>query len=241
MERSYGAEYEHLYRGHWWWRAREAILLRELERLSLPPPERTAILDVGCGNGLLLPVLERFGRPTGLEVERELVADDAPLRDRIHHEPLGDPFWAERRFDLVLALDVVEHIPDDVAFSALLAERVRPGGFLVVTVPAFPILWDAHDERNHHQRRYRRRGLEALLEPHGELVKLRHLFPSLFCAKLLVAWRNRRATTPIEQAALPSPGTTAVLARLLRAEDRVLGLLRPPFGSSLLAVVRRPA
>jgi len=240
MERSYGADYAKLHRYHWWWRAREAILLREIAGLGLPPPDLTAILDVGCGNGLFLPALERFGRPTGLEVERELVREDAPLRDRIRHEALGDPYWEGRDFDLVLALDVIEHIPDDRRFTELLAARVRPGGFLFVTVPAFPILWDAHDERNHHQRRYRRRGLEGLLGAHGELVTVRHLFPSLFGAKLALAWRNRRARAPIEQAVLPSRRTSAVLAGWLRVEDRVLGPLGLPFGSSLLAVVRRP-
>lgn len=238
MDPSYGSDYAELYHRHWWWRAREAILLREIAALPLPPAGRAEILDVGCGNGLFLPALERFGRPTGIEVERALVREDAPRRERIRHEPLGDPYWEGRVFDLVLALDVVEHIPDDAAFAAMLAARARPGGLLLVTVPAFPSLWDAHDERNHHQRRYRRAGLEALLAPHGTLVRVRHLFPSLFLAKWCVARVNRGAAEPVDQTALPSPAVTRVLAALLRAEDRLLGPLRLPFGSSLLAVLR---
>jgi SAM-dependent methyltransferase len=240
VDPSYGSDYAELYQRHWWWRAREAILLREIAALALPPPERAEILDVGCGNGLFLPALARFGRPTGIEVERALVRDDAPLRERIRHEPLGSPHWEGHLFDLVLALDVVEHIADDAAFTALLAARVRPGGFLMATVPAFPSLWDAHDDRNHHQRRYRRAGFEALLAPHGALLELRHLFPSLFVAKWVVARMNRGAAAPIDQTALPHPAVTRAVAALLRAEDRVLGPLHLPFGSSLLAVVRVP-
>jgi len=238
VDPSYGSDYAELYHHHWWWRAREAILLREIAALPLPPAERAEILDVGCGNGLFLPELARFGRPTGIEVERALVRDDAPLRECIRHEPLESPYWEGRAFDLVLALDVVEHIADDAAFVARLAARVRPGGFLLATVPAFPSLWDAHDERNHHQRRYRRAGFEALLAPHGALVTVRHLFPSLFVAKWLVARVNRGPAAAIDQTALPGPAVSRSLAALLRAEDRVLGPLRLPFGSSLLAVLR---
>ena len=235
MDPSYGSDYADLYHHHWWWRAREAILLRGG---PLPPRERAEILDVGCGDGLFLPALERFGAPAGIEVDRQLVSEDAPRRERIRHEPLGHDYWEGRRFDLVLALDVVEHIEDDAAFAGRLAARVRPGGFLLATVPAFPSLWDAHDERNHHRRRYRRAGFEALFEPHGALVRVRHLFPSLFLAKWLVARLNRGSDAPIDQAALPPAAVTRTMSALLRAEDRMLGGLGLPFGSSLLAVVR---
>jgi hypothetical protein len=71
-------------------------------------------------------------------------------------------------------------------------------------------------------------------------VRVRHLFPSLFLAKWLVARLNRGADAAIEQAALPGAGTTRVMSALLRAEDRLLGPLRLPFGSSLLATMCVP-
>ncbi len=238
MEASYGSDYDALYHHHWWWRARESILLEEIRALSLPTG--ASILDVGCGNGLFLPKLARFGRVEGIEVDASLVRDDAPLRDAIHLEPLGHPVYAGRLFDLVTALDVIEHLDDDRGFVRLLAERVRPGGHLLVTVPAFPILWDVHDEINHHRRRYRREGLRQLLAPYGDLRSLRFLFPSLFAAKVAVAWRNHHAREALVQASLPPPLLGRALAAFLRAEDAVARHLRLPFGTSLLALLRIP-
>src|SRR4051812_12063398 len=140
MQAPYAAEYARLYREHWWWRSREAILLDLLRSLRLPPGGD--ILDVGCGDGLFFQELERFGRVRGIEVDVGLLDPDGPYRDRIATLPLGDPSYAgdAGRFDLITALDVIEHIADDRAAVAAMLRMLRPGGVMVVTVPAFPSL-----------------------------------------------------------------------------------------------------
>lgn len=239
MNQDYGREYAELYARHWWWRAREAILLDRLRRLDLP---RSAnILDVGCGDAVFFPALSQFGAVRGIEIDRSLVRPDNPYRDAIHHAPLGDAEYADWRFDLITALDVIEHIENDAAAIENLVAMLRPGGFLVLTVPAFMLLWDAHDERNCHYRRYRREGLRELLAPHGELRELRYLFHGLFFAKAAFRLVNGASGGRLRQHAVPPRPVNWAMQALCRAENRLLGPLGIPFGTSVLAVLQRTA
>src|SRR5690349_11674542 len=87
MQKPYVHEYKRLYQGHWWWRSREAILLDLITRLC-PGQGGLDILDVGCGDGLFFPELERFGRVRGIEVDEGLLDPEGPYRPRIHTRPL---------------------------------------------------------------------------------------------------------------------------------------------------------
>jgi hypothetical protein len=134
---------------------------------------------------------------------------------------------------------VIEHIEDDIDAIRHLTDMLAPNGYLVVTVPAFQILWDEHDEINEHYRRYRARDMRRLLAPHGRLERLRYLFPSLFMPKLAVALLNRVRQSRVTQASMPSRLTTQIAARWLRAEDRLTAALPIPVGTSVLAVMRK--
>lgn len=238
MERELAARYGELYRRHWWWRAREAILVRTIEDLPLPP--QAEILDVGCGDGLFFERLEDFGRVRGIEPDESLLSPDNPARQRIFTRPLGDPAYDGWRFDLITALDVIEHIDDDAAAVAAMAAMLSPGGWLVITVPAFMALWDTHDELNQHRRRYTRQQVRELVEPHGELRRLRYLFPGLFLPKLAARAVARVRGRSLQQDRIPSPAVSRLLAGCLRLEDRLLGPLGLPFGTSVLAIVQAP-
>lgn len=237
----YAARYARLYREHWWWRARETILVETLRGLRLPPG--AAVLDVGCGDAVAFDALSAFGDVRGIEVDEALLDPDGPHRDRIATRPLGDPLYDDPawRFDLITALDVLEHIDDDHAAAAALAAMLRPGGWLVVTVPAFELLWDRHDEINHHRRRYDADRLRRPLDAQGlGIEQLRYLYRGLFAPKLLVRALNAVRRRKLDQHALPPPPINAALRRLCVAEDRLLGRLPLGFGTSLLAVARKP-
>lgn len=237
MKEGYGREYASLYHTHWWWRAREALLLDVLHSLSLPPA--VEVLDVGCGDGLFFPRLEEFGRVRGIEVDERLLDPEGAYRSRIFTEPLGDARYARWRFGLITALDVLEHIDDDRAAVAAMGGMLDREGHLVVTVPAFMSLWDRHDEINQHCRRYTSFQLRALLEPVGTVLQVRYWFHSLYFAKRAVAVLNRRRGTPITQHRLPPPPLNSLLRDFCRLEARALRRLRLPFGTTVLAVVRR--
>ena len=239
MQPAYAQSYEQLYHHHWWWRAREAIVLRELGRLTVPRPAR--VMDVGCGNGLILNRLAAWGDVHGIELDRSVLTDGAPHREHIYCEPLGDERYRAMSgtFDLVTALDVIEHVEDDGLLVRQMLQLLKPWGHLLVTVPAFSCLWSNHDEANVHYRRYGRSALRKVLDEHGTLLRVRHLFPSLFLFKWLVVQVDRRRVRQIDQARLPSALTCTVMQRWLGMEERLARPLNLPFGSSLLAVVRK--
>jgi 2-polyprenyl-3-methyl-5-hydroxy-6-metoxy-1,4-benzoquinol methylase len=237
VQDEYGRRYAELYRNHWWWRARERIVVRALDRLPLPPDSR--ILDVGCGDGVLFPELKRRGQVWGVESDARLVREDNPDRARIRTEPLGSQIYAGLQFELITALDVLEHIEDDYGALRALFDLLVPGGHLLVTVPASMALWDQHDVANQHFRRYSDRTLRALLESRLQLLELRYMFHATFVPKYLVARLNRHRSQHVDQTALPASALNKLLTLAFDAEERVLRRARLPFGTSLLAVARR--
>src|SRR5437763_7260054 len=111
MDAQYAAAYPELYRRHWWWRAREAILLRRIARL-LRGRGPARILDVGCGAGLFFDALAQFGHVEGIEADRAAIADAGRWRPRIRTGELDASYASDAPLDLILLLDVLEHVSD---------------------------------------------------------------------------------------------------------------------------------
>lgn len=239
MQSEYGVQYARLYREHWWWQAREAIVIATIRRFQLPPD--LEILDVGCGDALSFPALSRFGSVRGIEIDDSLLDPGGPFRDRIETRPLGDSLYnrSDWRFDLITALDVVEHISDDHEAVGIMVRMLRPKGVLIVTVPAFQLLWDHHDEINHHYRRYTLSRLREALSGHGlNIVEQRYVFRSLFAPKLAVRLLNTGRQKKVAQYAIPRQRINSALIKACLLEDHLLRQLPIPFGTSALAVAR---
>lgn len=226
---------------HWWFVGRRRVLSAVLGRLGLPQGAR--ILEAGCGTGGNLAMLGRFGEVHGFEPDAEARAlvnghiscdlRDGRLPDGIPFEPGG--------FDLVAALDVVEHLDDDRASLRALAAQLRPGGRLLITVPAWKFLWSRHDESHHHRRRYARGELLRLVEEAGLRPELISYFNSLLFP-LVVTVRAAKKVLRIEDVAddaLPPAATNRILTALFAAERFLVGRLPMPPGVSLLVVARR--
>ena len=229
---------------HWWYRGRRRIIRSELDRLPLVPGAR--ILDAGCGSGRTLEELVDYGSVTGVELSEDAVemARGRGLGEvvvgRLEELPFPDD-----SFDLITCLDVIEHTPQDGVALADLLRVCRPGGFMVVTVPAYPSLWSHHDEANHHYRRYSRRSLRAAVVGAGWGVCRISSFNSLLLAPAAVvrlAQRHRGTadgyTNDLE---VGPPWLNTALEQPLRAEASWLahgGTL--PAGLSLITVLRKP-
>lgn len=235
MNPEYAAAYRDLYQRHWWWRAREAMLLDELERLR-PAGGWGTVLDVGCGDGLFFPQLARFGEVWGVEPDESLIAPDSPHRPRIHVGPFDQSFEPGRRFGLVLMLDVLEHLPDPAAALAHARRLLQPEGRLLITVPAFPVLWTRHDELNHHYVRYRTPSLRTMAGQTGlTLLSSRYCFHWLFPVKLVVRGVERLAGKDVAPAVVPPAPLNGILFGASRLEQVAFRRFPLPFGSSLLA------
>ncbi|MGO9822097.1 MAG: class I SAM-dependent methyltransferase, partial [Solirubrobacteraceae bacterium] len=145
---------------HWWYRGRRRIIRAELDRLPLPAGAR--VLDAGCGSGRTLQELADYGDPIGVELDEDAaqLARDRGIAEVVTGR-LEELPWHPNSFDLITCLDVLEHTPDDRVTLTELRRVCEPGGFALITVPAYQALWSLHDEANHHYRRYSRRSLRA--------------------------------------------------------------------------------
>ena len=227
---------------HWWYRGRRRVLRAALDRLPLPADPR--LLDAGCGSGRTLDLLSDYGRTSGVDLSGQAV-DTARRRGHpdvqvaaVEHLP-----YADGAFDVVTCLDVIEHTRDDHATLSELFRVTAPGGFLVVTVPAYQALWSWHDEVNLHFRRYDRWSLRAAATAAGWELERDTYFNGLLllpAATVRLAQRRRRAH-PRSDLALTPPALNGVLELPLRLESRLVAFgARIPAGLSLLAILRRP-
>jgi SAM-dependent methyltransferase len=242
MDPRYGAAYARLYREHWWWRAREEYLTRLLDRL-VGAADAGETFDFGCGDGLFLPILQRYSRQRrrGMEPDARLIDPAGTWAERITTGPLIDDRAEEGRYGLIVTLDVLEHIEHPEPAMAILRRRLRPGGWFIATVPAFRELWTAHDDVNHHYRRYRLKEIEALIRDSGlEIVESRYFFVWLAVVKWAVVLKERMLPTAAKPAEVPGKPINAAALALTRLEQRLLENAHPPFGSSAIVVARAP-
>jgi SAM-dependent methyltransferase len=239
MHPEYALAYRELYDKHWWWRAREDLILETLERLRR---EGVAgpVLDVGCGDGLFFGKLERFGPVEGVEMDPTGVDPAGPWASRIRIAPFDASFDPGKRYALVLLLDVLEHFPDPAARLARAVALLAPGGAIVLTVPAFLSLWTSHDELNRHFTRFTRARLAAAAREAGARVESsRYFFHWMFPVKLGAHLKEAIRPAPPRPPRIPPPWLNGVLYRLSRWEQKAARRFPPPFGNSLLAVLRR--
>ena len=165
---------------HWWYRARREILSDYLTRFG-DIPDGARILEIGCGTGHNLPMLAEFGEIDAIEIDETAAAKASErLGKKVGSSPLPELEGVQPgSYDLVAVLDVVEHVEDDVAALKAIATALKPGGKILITVPAHQWMWSAHDVVNHHKRRYSKGTLTAALEKAGLTWRKLHWFNSL--------------------------------------------------------------
>jgi SAM-dependent methyltransferase len=234
---------------HFWFVSRRECILDALRRY-VPDLSGRGFVDLGCGAGGLAAYLTQSGLRLagacdsyveGLRIARQRVEGPLFLVDEGRFPPLAPGQ------DLIGLFDVLEHIDDDDGVLRSLAAVLRPGGMLVLTVPAHPFLFDEADRLAQHRRRYRRRELREKVEAAGlEVVHLTHfmalLVPGLIAARALgrvlapflgSAARRRDAELKVV------PVVNAVFRTALRLERQWLRRWPLPFGTSLLVIARR--
>ena len=238
MERIVYEKMAELDQQHWWYRARRQVLAALIRRKARPPAGGR-LLEIGCGTGHNLEMLSEFGQLDALELDdtARAVAEKRlgrPVMDSPLPELRGVP---QRTYDLVAALDVIEHIDDDEASIASIATLLKPGGKVVMTVPAHEWMWSAHDVVSHHKRRYSKRSLKKLvegsplrLEAMGYLNSL--LLPAAIAERLASKARGKQDA----DLWLPPRPVNATLEMLFASERHLIGRVPLPPGLSLFAI-----
>ena len=230
---------------HWWFQARREILFDVVERFL---PSGKAFLDVGSGTGLFLEQLATKYQAFGLD------ASETAVR-MCHERGLGSVILGTiddargahgSAFDAVGFFDVIEHLDDDVAALTGARELLRPGGVVIVSVPAYMFLWSDHDALNQHRRRYIAAQLKDVLQRAGFEIELLTYFNSLLfpiAATHRIAKKIGGASNQSEFAPLP-PSLNTLFRRIFALERGIVRRCGPrgmPFGLSILAVGRRPS
>ena len=223
---------------HWWYRARREILSDYLRRYaSLPADAR--ILEIGCGTGHNLPMLARFGEVDAIEIDAE---SRAVAAERLG-KPVGDaplpelPGVARGAYDLVAVLDVVEHIADDVAALAAMRTLLRPGGKILIAVPAHQWLWSAHDVVNHHHRRYSKTTLRSAIEAAGlKPVRMRWFNSLLFPLAAAARVAGRLTGRDDSDDSPPAKPLNAAFEAIFRLERHLVGRVPMTPGVSIVTL-----
>ena len=241
MERSAYVAMRALQGRHWWFVARRRILSDLIAGLGLPASPR--ILEAGCGPGGNLPMLQSHGQVSAFDMDREAVQgceQDFGVAVAVGSLPDANPFQDAQGFDLVVALDVLEHIDRDREALRSLATTLAPGGRLLLTVPAYQWLFSSHDTLHHHKRRYSLDALRARVVEAGLVVHRASYFNTLLFPLVVLVRTAARLTGRASTAdQMPAAWINRVLTAIFGAEAAWLRRARFPFGTSIFLVAGR--
>ena len=236
-------------RSHFWFQARAKAIAALIQPVVSSLPTNYRVLEIGCGTGNILRTLEQ-ACPNAQVVGMDLYESGLQLarRDGAGSLVCADatqlPFRAD--FDVVGLFDVIEHLDDDVGMLKHVRKAVRPGGAVLLTVPAVASLWSDFDRVACHRRRYSTGQLQRAMTDAGLYVE----YLSPFMLPLFpMMWLGRRLKKPAADAAAreakvrnelrPHPLLNRMMATLLAWEPATLRARRTlPLGTSLAAIGR---
>jgi SAM-dependent methyltransferase len=226
----------------WWYRGIHDLILGYVRKKRFPRPR---ILDAGCGTGKLMTLLAPIAEIEGIDASEQAIAY---CRERglssVRRVDLNE-FRSETRYDMITCIDVLCHesVRDPSSVLARFQEALRPGGILIMNLPAFESLRRAHDTVVQTVRRLRKEDLQPLLRKSGfETELLTYRLPALYFAiRLRKALVGRETEAPESDLKVISPGLDSILWWMNWLENRaILAGLRLPVGSSLFVVGRKP-
>lgn len=255
MDKNYYRLYFDFERKHWWFKVRNNILMDYVDRFKPSGNTKLKILNVGAGTGHTSELLSKIGNVVSVEFDKDCVdfVNKATSLNLIEGSIL-DLDFPDNNFDIVCAFDVIEHVENDRLAFKEMTRVVKPGGTILISIPAFMSLWSEHDEINHHFRRYTYTKISELSEKikHIECLYSTYfnsfLFPPIFFyRKLSNLIRRKKSVIHVNKQELKTNFTvannrllSAFFYSIFSAERYLLKQgLRFPAGVSLVCIYRK--
>jgi SAM-dependent methyltransferase len=227
---------------HWWFVGRRLILesfLKEIvQKLKKQNPK---ILDIGCGTGANLEMLAQFGESEGVDVSDDAL-EFCKAKGLKAHKGLAEKLpFADESFDLVTALDVVEHLDDDIAGLREMNRVLRKDGRALMFVPAFMFLWGVQDDISHHRIRYTKRQIVERVRQSGFEIERATYANITFFAPILTGRALMKLTgiKPESENNITIGALNGFLGKLFGAERFWLKNFNFPFGVSIVIVAKK--
>ena len=242
MEKAFYKTYFEVEKRHWWFRVRRNIIFWLIQKYDISKTAK--IFDFGCGSGYLAGELQKMGyNASGSDTSREAIEFGRQRGIKNIEAVQSDEMPQEGGFDVILALDVIEHIKDDTVAIKGLEKALKPGGALIITVPAYQWMWGVQDEVAHHFRRYTMSGLADAVKRSGGLRIVRKtyfntlLFPPVVIVRALSKWFNLKERE--SDFDISSRFLNSLFYFIFNLEIYFLELFSFPFGVSILFVLKK--
>lgn len=243
MDKDFYKTYFEAEKNHWWFKVRRNIIQSLLRKYKISKTAK--IFDFGCGSGYTVGYLQELGYDvSGTDISTEAIEFGLSRGIRniavFQGSEIRPP---EGGFDLILALDVIEHTEDDSGAISGLKMALKPGGVAIVTVPAYQWLWGVQDEVAHHFRRYTMIGLTSIVKRAGDFKIIRKtyfntfLFAPIAIVRILSKWFNlkeRESDFEISNWFL-----NGLFYFIFNIETYFLKFLNFPFGVSILIILKK--
>jgi SAM-dependent methyltransferase len=229
---------------HWWFVGRRAILesfLRQIHSLLITNHSSLRILDVGCGTGANLEMLSQFGEAEGVDVSDDAL-EFCRQKGLKAQKGLAETLpFEDETFDLTTALDVVEHLDEDIAGLREMHRVTKKGGYSLIFVPAYMFLWGVQDDVSNHRIRYTKRQIVERLKAAGYSIERATYANWTFFAPILAGRTLMRITglKPESENNVNISALNGVLGKLFGAERFWLKHLDFPFGVSIVVVAKK--
>jgi len=232
---------------YWWFKAKRHLLIRTVKRTAKDSDGNAHLLDSGCGTGANLKEISKFLPVVGIEKYFEALkfckkrSLDNLLNAELEHLP-----FRQETFDIVLAMDILEHVDDDLEALKEISRVSKDGAILIIHVPAFMFLWSDHDLAVDHKRRYTAGELvECLKKANFKVKSINYRLCSFFILgilkKYLIKVKKLIKGDSKPQAYRPNVGRfiNNILYIIVKMEDRILNFIRLPFGLSILCIAQK--
>ena len=228
---------------YWWFKGRRKIIFDLIDRLCFCG-SNPKVLDVGCGTGINMKYLQRYRQVLGVDVSMKALkfCKSRGINDLLQAQIENLPFQ-EDRFDLICALDILEHVEDDLKALCQLRRVCKKGGRLLITIPAFNFLWSGEDNVSEHKRRYTRHEIVAKAEAAGLKIEKATYFNAFLFPLVLLMIMIKRVFIPSSMnksnvGKLPSI-INAVLEPVFSSEAKIIRKFSLPFGTSVLILAQK--